>query len=252
MTKKQDIEEFSNLTNLLADTQIEVNPYKDRIFNRLKYKLETGTIQHNDITKDGIYMKQSKWKSIVVIAGAMICLCGVFSTTSYAQEMLQSILARFQVGNMEITQYDKELPKPELNRTADKAQANESRPIQREMPKHMTLEEVRAATGINFPAPKWLSDHYEFKNSVVHGTQMVELQYEKTGEFISLLISSNTKNGISTQDEVKTETIGGKTVYFANGIVLWEHEGFTCELYQMADNNFDVDTIGKIINSLGK
>ncbi|UNK16226.1 hypothetical protein MNQ98_17040 [Paenibacillus sp. N3/727] len=41
-----------------------------------------------------------------------------------------------------------------------------------------------------------------------------------------------------------------KKVYFANGIVIWEYEGFTYELYQMAEKNFNVDAISKIIDSL--
>ncbi|WP_028550223.1 hypothetical protein [Paenibacillus sp. UNC451MF] len=81
--------------------------------------------------------------------------------------------------------------------------------------------------GVDFPVPTWLSDHYPTINFVPQGDHMVEVQYQKDGEFISLLISKGGSNGISTQDEVKRETIGGKTVYFANGIAIWEQNGFT-------------------------
>ncbi|MDF2962103.1 MAG: hypothetical protein K0S39_3838 [Paenibacillus sp.] len=250
MNKKQDLEEFSHLTSLLINAELDNTANKDQIFNRLKTKIEKGTIQPNYTEKDDLYMKKNNWKSVAVIASVLVCLCGAFSTTSYAQEMLQSILGRFQIGNMEITQYDKELPDLGLNRTFAKEGVNDTKRIEGKTPLSMTLKEARGAMGVNFPAPAWLSDNYEFTNCVAHGDHMVEVQYKKEGEFISLLISKGVKNGISTTDEVKTETIGGKAVYFANGIVIWEHEGFTYELYQMAEENFNVDTIGKIIQTL--
>jgi hypothetical protein len=46
---------------------------------------------------------------------------------------------------------------------------------------------------------------------------------------------------------VKKEVIKGTTVYFANGIVIWENNGFTVELY--AQDDFDAATLGKIIES---
>ena len=61
---------------------------------------------------------------------------------------------------------------------------------------------------------------------------------------------SKGENGISTTGEVKTETIAGRTVYFANGIVLWEQDGLTYELYQMSEKNFDLKTLGKIIGTM--
>lgn len=100
------------------------------------------------------------------------------------------------------------------------------------------------ATGMNFPAPSWIAD-YEYVNTVIHGKTMVEVQYshgEKTADF---LISQGGENGIGTTDPVKTEVIEGAKVYFANGIVIWEHEGFTVELYTRDD--FDTATLGKII-----
>ncbi|WP_016740326.1 MULTISPECIES: hypothetical protein [Bacillales] len=38
---------------------------------------------------------------------------------------------------------------------------------------------------MDFPAPTWLSEHYSYKNTVVHGKGMVEIQYKKEKEFIS-------------------------------------------------------------------
>ncbi|SMF84220.1 hypothetical protein SAMN05661091_2554 [Paenibacillus uliginis N3/975] len=250
MSKKQDLSEFHDVTNLLTNVELDDNTHKDQIYNRLKFKIETGTIQRFNTKKDGVYMKNNKWKSIAVTAAVMVLLFGTFSTTSFAQDMIQSILARFQVGNMEITQYDKELPDTGVNHTDVKVQGNESQGNQIEAPQQMTLKEARVAMDIDFPAPTWLSENYQFLNSVLHGEKMIEIQYEKKGEFISLLISRGANNAISTSEEVKTETIDGKKVYFANGIVIWEYEGFTYELYQMAEENFDTDAIRKIINSL--
>ncbi|MHB8063725.1 MAG: hypothetical protein ACYDG2_14010 [Ruminiclostridium sp.] len=61
---------------------------------------------------------------------------------------------------------------------------------------------------------------------------------------------SKGENGISTTGEVKKETIAGKTVYFANGIVLWGQDGLTYELYQMGGQDFDLNILGKIISTM--
>ncbi|MDF2678825.1 MAG: hypothetical protein K0R47_15 [Brevibacillus sp.] len=263
MNKKRDLREFREVTDLLTETEIDGNAHKDRIYKRLKFKLEAGTIQKFDTKQeeDGILMRKNKWKSLTVSAVAVVLLCGAFSTTSFAQGMIQSILARFQVGNMEITQYDKELPVEKEYSSVDNKREEATvgpAPVSPDSPeksqrgvapKKMTVKEAREALGIDFPTPGWMSD-YQYVNSVIHGKQMVEVQYAKGDEVISMLISTGSKNGISTTDQVKIETISGHKVYFANGIVIWEHEGFTYEMYQMAEKDFDHETIGKIIDSL--
>jgi hypothetical protein len=250
MKNRHDINRFSEVTDLLANTEIPDNGSKEKIFNRLTFKMNSGTIQADYTQKDVISMKAKKWKSIAVAAAAIVCFCGALSTTSYAQDMLQSILARFQVGNLEITQYDKELPAAENSRAQVKEQPAPSERAPRTAPQPMTLDEARRATGMDFPAPAWLAENYKYVNSVAQGKQAVEVQYEKEGEFISLLISKGGENGIQTTDEVRTVTIGGIPVYFANGIVIWAYEGFTYELYQMAETNFSADAVGQIIASL--
>lgn len=249
MRSKHNLEEFRDLTNILTNLELDDSASKERIYNRLVFKMQTGTIQPNHTKKGEIHMKNTKWKSLAVSAIAIVCLCGAFSTTSFAQGMIQSILARFQVGNMEITQFDRELP-TKVTPAEVKKPDSEARAIQMEAPPQITVEKARADTGIDFPTPQWLSDHYQFVNCVVQGKQMIEVQYKKEGDFISLLISRGGKNGIGTTDEVKTETIDGTKVYFANGIVLWEHQGFTYELYQMTEKDFDTKTLGQIIKSL--
>lgn len=263
MNKKQDLREFREVTDLLQRVEVDGNEHKDRIYKRLTFKLEAGTIRKFDSKpeEDGMFMRKHKWKSITVSGIAVIVLCGAFSTTSFAQGMIQSIMARFQVGNLEITQYDRELPVEEKNSSGDQKREEATvgpAPVSPDSAektqggvatKKITVNEARETLGINFPAPEWISD-YQYVNSVIHGKQMVEVQYGKGEDFISLLISTGSKNGIGTTDPVKIETISGHKVYFANGIVIWEHEGFTYEMYQMAEKDFDNDAIGKIIDSL--
>ncbi|NRS48611.1 hypothetical protein [Brevibacillus sp. HB2.2] len=239
MKSKHDLDDFRELTDLLTDLELDDATPKVNIYNRLKFKLESGNIQPHE--KDGIYMKMNKWKAATVSAVAVVCLLGAFSTTSFAQGMLQTILARFQVGNMEITQYDKELPATQSNTQGSNT------PIELKEHPQMTLEEARVASKMDFPAPTWMPEHYSYYNTFIQAEGMVEVQYEKEEEFISFLISKGGENGISTTEGVEIETIGGKKVYFANGIVIWEYEGFTVELYHQKD--LDTVTLGNIIKS---
>jgi len=250
MSKKSDLKSFKDVTDLLMNTDVTDPVRQEQLYNRLKFKMETGTVPSLSDRKEDIPMNKKKWTTLAVSAAAIVCLGGVFSTTSYAHGMIESLLARFQVGNMEIKQY-KELPESTVKTTEVNQQAQAARSAPREAPKTLTLKEARAAIGVDFPVPAWLSEHYQFVNCVVQGEHMVEVQYQKDGEFISLLISSGGKNGISTEDEVKKETIGGRTVYFANGIVIWEQEGFTYELYQMgAEESFDAQAVGQMIGTM--
>lgn len=247
MSKRHDLKRFDNVTELLTSVELEDTARKEQMFNRLKFKIETGAIQPNMIKKDDLYMKHKKWKSVAVGALAVICAGGIFSTTSYAHDMLGSIMARFQVGNMQITQY-KELPQADVKTSESQPTTNESRTVQ-QAPKKMTLQEARTSLGVDFPVPAWMAD-YTFVNCVVHGDKMIEVQYERNGDIISLLISTGGSNGIGTQDEVKKETIAGTTVYFANGIVIWEYKGFTYEMYQMAKEDLDTQALTKVISSI--
>lgn len=109
---------------------------------------------------------------------------------------------------------------------------------------NLTLQEARAILGLNFPAPSWLAD-YQYVNTVIHGDSMAEVQFAQGEKTVNFLISKGGENGIGTTEEVKTEVIKGTTVYFANGIVIWEKNGFTVELY--AQEDFDTATLEKII-----
>lgn len=247
MNRKNNLTEFSKTIELLENAEQGSDTSKARIYNRLIYKLDQGAIQPQSREKDGITMKKSSWRTAVVIGSAVICLGGAFSATTYAQEMFQSILAKFKVGNMEITQYDKEIPPASTSFTpAEDINRETSGVVGMPVSDKLTIDEARSALGMNFPAPGWMAD-YEFVNCVLQSDGMVEVQYKSGEKTVNFLISKGGENGISTTEEVRTEVINGTTVYYANGIVIWEEDGFTVELYSQTD--FDNATLGKIIDS---
>ncbi|MHC1749141.1 MAG: DUF4367 domain-containing protein [Cellulosilyticaceae bacterium] len=105
MNKKSDMNEFKQIEDLLMNTDVNSDKYEDMILNRLKYKIETGTIKSNDTEKDGIYMNKKFFKPSRVAALTLtVLICG--ASVTYGSEIVSSIIARFQVGHTEITQYD--------------------------------------------------------------------------------------------------------------------------------------------------
>ncbi|USG65832.1 hypothetical protein NDK47_00160 [Brevibacillus ruminantium] len=246
MSEKHDPKAYKDVVDLLENTETDNTLAKERIYKRLVNKIETGNIQPQHTKKDGITMMKRKWKTAAAAVAAVVLIGGALSTTSYAQEMIQSILARFQVGNMEIVQYDKELPVPGANASAGQDRGAESGVVELPASPKLTLQEARSAIGMNFPAPSWVAD-FEYVNTVIHGKTMVEAQYKQGEKTVNFLISQGGENGIGTTGPVKTEVIDGTKVYFANGIVIWEEKGFTVEMY--ARDDFDTVTLGKIINS---
>lgn len=244
MAKKQGVDELKEVCSLLENTDVNGEAHRERIYNRLKYRMEAGTIPKYNGKEEGIYMKRNIKKTIAIAALAFVCLTAGFSTTAFGQGIIQSIAGYFHVGNITITQYDKELPKVEASVDGDKKAVRENT-----TQKSATIEEARAIMKTDFAVPTWLPDGYKYMNSVIHSENGVELQYTKDESLVSLLISKD-ENGISTAGEVKQETIAGKTVYFANGIVLWGQDGLTYELYQMDEKNFDRAALEKIIGTM--
>lgn len=246
MSEKHDPKAIERVVHVLENMELDNHLAKERVFKRLVNKMETGTIQPQRTKEDGISMMKRKWKTVAAATAAIIFLGGALSTNSYAQGMIQSILARFQVGNLEIVQYDKELPVSETVGSVEQDRETGSNVVELPIQPKLTLREARLATGMNFPAPSWVAD-YEYVNTVIHGKAMVEVQFKQEEKTVNFLISQGGENGIGTTDTVKTEVITGKNVYFANGIVIWENEGYTVELY--AQEDFDSVTLGNIINS---
>lgn len=246
MKNKQDQNDFRQLESLLTNAELDDTGSKDKIFNRLRLKMETGRIQSLDIKKERINMKKTKWVSVAVSAFAVVLFSGVFSSTSYGQEMIKNIIARFQVGNMEILQYDKALPNPtNANEQVTQVQV----PAKEASPK-LSLEEARKSAGWDFPVPTWMPGNYQYVNTEIYGKDMVNVQFKNEKYFLTLLISQGGEVEIGTTDKVRIETIGKNKVYFANGIVIWEKDGVTFEMYQMEEKDFDNETMGKIIDSL--
>ncbi|MDF2723040.1 MAG: hypothetical protein K0Q59_2715 [Paenibacillus sp.] len=245
MNNKQDLKPFDDVIDLLENTKLENPLAKERIHRRLVHKIETQTISPKNTIRDGMITMNKTWKTAAAAVLGVMLIGGALSTTSYAQGMMQSILAKFHVGNMDIVQVDKELPAPANNASAQKQGSDTGRV---ELPPRATLtvDEARAAVGMNFPAPSWMAD-FKYVNTVVHGKTMVEVQYAQGEKSVNFLISQGGKNGITTTGEVKTETIDGIRLYFANGIVIWENRGFTVEMYAMED--FDADALKKIVKS---
>ncbi|WP_242774181.1 hypothetical protein [Brevibacillus parabrevis] len=245
MRNKQDTDEFRELADYLAHVELDDQAARDRIYNRLANKLKAGKIQAKPVEKDEIVMKKSSWKTVAASVAAIVCLTGAFSTTSFAQEMLSSILARFQVGNLQIVQYDKEPVAPASENAAVQAGADGARAVTLQPRPNLTVQEARAVLGSNFPAPSWVAD-YEYVNTVVHGDSMAEVQYAHGDKTVNFLISKGGENGIGTTEEVKTQVLNGTKVYMANGIVIWEKDGYTIELY--AQDDFAPNVLGKIID----
>jgi hypothetical protein len=243
MSKQDDLSAFKDIADRLENVKPDTLA-RERVRHRVIHTMQTGTIARTGVKKEGINVKKITWKPIAAFAAAFICLAGIYSTTSYAQNFVQSIKARFTVGNLSITQVDKELPPPPAPASPSSGRGSAEGRVELPTPPKLTVDDARSALGMNFPAPTWMPD-YEFVNCVLHGKSMAEVQYRKGDETVNFLISKGGENGISTTDEVKTQTIDGKTVYFANGIVIWEDKGYTVELYSQRD--FDADTLGKIV-----
>jgi len=245
VNNKQDLKAFKDVIDLLEHTKLDNPLAKDRIHRRLVHKIETKTISPKNTMRDGMKTMNRTWKTATVAVLGVMLIGGAVSTTSYAQGMMQSILAKFHVGNMEIVQIDKELPVPANNASAQK-QGSDTGRVELPPQPTMTVDEARTAVGMNFPAPSWMAD-FKYVNTVIHGKTMVEVQYAQGEKFVNFLISQGGKNGIQTTGEVKTETIDETQLYFANGIVIWEDQGFTVEMYAMDD--FDANTLKKIVKS---
>lgn len=104
MNRKSDRNEFKQIEDLLINADVESSKCEERIYNRLKYKIETGTITSNEREKEDRSMKKKFLRpSRVATLTIATLICG--ASITYGGEILSSIMARFQVGHTEITQY---------------------------------------------------------------------------------------------------------------------------------------------------
>lgn len=104
MSNRLDTNEFEKVEELLIKADVNSKDYEEQIFNRIKYKIETGNIKSNTYEKDELYMKKKTFRPSKVV-GLTLATIILGMSVAYATGTLSSILARFQVGNIEITQY---------------------------------------------------------------------------------------------------------------------------------------------------
>lgn len=97
--------EFKEIEDLLAKADVGSDRYKKTIFNKLKYRMETGTLRTNNNLENNYVNKKKIFKPAKVVA---LALATVFIATgaAYGNQMISKIIQSFSVGNTEIVQYD--------------------------------------------------------------------------------------------------------------------------------------------------
>lgn len=97
--------EFKEIEELLAKADVGSDRYKKTIFNKLKYRMETGTLRTDNNLENNYVNKKKIFKPDKVAA---LALATVFIATgaAYGNQMISKIIQSFSVGNTEIVQYD--------------------------------------------------------------------------------------------------------------------------------------------------
>jgi hypothetical protein len=248
VSKKINLDEFREISNLLENADVDDDLSRERIYNRVRYKMETKSIYTDFTEGDNIQMNKNRRrnmrKSVAIAVLALVCLVGGFSVTAYGKEVIHNIIASFQAGNIEITQYDK-LPEVDAEADGGKKTVGES------TAKYTSIEDARSEMGVYFAVPNWLPEGFSYTASILHSENAVELQYNNEGDgtFFSLLITKG-ENGIATEGDVKEETIAGQKVYFANGITLWGQDGLNYELYYTGEKDFDREILENMLGNM--
>ena len=242
--------DFPELVDMLANTPASPPEARERVHRTLMCKLAASAGDQNDLNKKELFMKNITVMKVFRIALVVVCIAAL-ATTAYATGLVQTIINRFQVGSMEIRQvdrYEEDVSQLEMSDEAGTREAG-----LRADGRYDSLSAAQEATGVSFPVPESAISGYSFVNCAVHGADslLLELQYANpdSGDIYSLLISDS-ENGIETTDEVMVKEIEGINVYYANGIVMWELNGVTYELYQMGGEDFDDDIISGVIASI--
>lgn len=97
--------EFKEIEDLLAKADVGSDRCKKTIFNKLKYKMETGTLKTNNNLENNCVNKKKIFKPAKVVALALgVVLVG--TGAAYGSQVISSIIERFIVGDTEIVQYD--------------------------------------------------------------------------------------------------------------------------------------------------
>lgn len=97
--------EFKEIEDLLAKADVGSDRYKQTIFNKLKYRMETGTLKTNNNLENNCVNKKKIFKPAKVTALALgVVMVG--TGAAYGSQMISEIIQRFTVGRTEIVQYD--------------------------------------------------------------------------------------------------------------------------------------------------
>lgn len=97
--------EFKEIEDLLSKADVGSDRYKQTIFNKLKYRMETGTLKTNNNLENNCVNKKKIFKPAKVAALALATVL-VGTGAAYGSQMISEIIQRFSVGNTEIVQYD--------------------------------------------------------------------------------------------------------------------------------------------------
>lgn len=102
--------ELKEIEDLLAKADVGSERYKQTIFNKLKYRMETGTLKTNNNLENNYVNKKKIFKPAKVAALALgVVMVG--AGVAYGSQMISEIIQRFTVGNTEIVQYNDESTK---------------------------------------------------------------------------------------------------------------------------------------------
>ncbi len=97
--------EFKEIEDLLDKADVGSDRYKQTIFNKLKFKMETGTLKTNNNLENDFVNKRKFFKPAKVATLALgVVLVG--TGAAYGSQVISSIIERFIVGDTEIVQYD--------------------------------------------------------------------------------------------------------------------------------------------------
>ena|GEM_PF-6798341 len=232
--------DYSKIEEILIGADVGERQHEGRVQNRIISQIASGQIEpENKGKQKKIYKMSRRFAAAVLIA----CALGLFSMTAFAQGIIHTVLAYFEIGNFEIVQYDvlpdyDAAPSDSAGRSPDNSA------------KSVSLEEAYKAMGKEFALPTRLPKGFQYVGCLSYGDTMVSVQYRSDDDQLGFLITNYHKgdpNGIETTEEIETKEIGGTTVYFVNGIVIWNVGDLRYELYWA---NYDMASIREIITSL--
>lgn len=251
--------EFKEIEDLLAKADVDSDRYKQTIFNKLKYRMETGTLKTNNNLENNYVNKKKIFKPAKVAALALgVVMVG--TGAAYGSQMISEIIQKFKVGNTEIVQYniDDELKNSLSNGTPlETSYSTESIGVNEE--KVFKLKNLKESANSNIKFFNYLPEGFEFKDrSSESNSNDVFLTYEnKLGETISIFsfLDSKTTQSIATIEEIREEHIDGKNVIITSNSAFWESEGVTYQLHlhdssELNNSTIDSELVSKMIKSM--